>query len=81
MGRRTPPAPAWASSHAGRARIQWKGPGRPRTVSPMKISSLFKIALGAVLATLIVRYAGRMGYVQTILDDRFDSDIAPGAPF
>lgn len=47
----------------------------------MKISSLFKIALGAVLATLIVRYAGRMGYVQTILDDRFDSEIAPGAPF
>lgn len=53
----------------------------PTYGEPMKISSLMKIALGAVLATLIVRYAGRMGYVQTILDDRFDSNIAPGAPF
>lgn len=48
----------------------------------MRISSLFKIALGAVLATLVVRIAGsRKGYVQTVLDDRFDSEIAPGAPF
>ena len=58
-----------------------EGPRAHAYGEAMKISSLFKIALGAVLATLIVRYAGRTGYVQTILDDRFDSDIAPGAPF
>jgi hypothetical protein len=58
-----------------------EGVGGPAYGERMRLSSLFKIALGAVLATLIVRYAGRVGFVQTVLDDRFDSDIAPGAPF
>jgi hypothetical protein len=57
---------------------------------------LLKIALGAVLAAVIVRYAGRGTALRSLIerltardvpvlrprvDEQFDSEIAPGAPF
>jgi hypothetical protein len=60
------------------------------------MSPLFKVVLGAVLAAVIVRYAGRGSVLRALLDrppgkdvpvvrpaaeEKFDSEIAPGAPF
>ena len=75
------------------AAIQWRARSGARSVNAM--NPWLKVALGAVLAAVIVRYAGRGTVFNSLMnrekpkdvpvvhpqsDAQFDSQVAPGAP-